>query len=116
MTDKAHRFTDGIGTGSTGSDSRHCRSAAVVADCDHTGCHIADHHRYEERRYTAGTSLHQLGVFCLKRPDTTDSRAKNDRKTFGFNGALDTAFLHRLPGCRDGKLRIAVGAQHIIYL
>ena len=116
VTNKAHSFTDSIGTGSASRNSRHGRATAIVANGNHTGCHIADHHRYKQRRNTAGAFLHQLGVLRFKSTDATDTRTEYNGKAFGLNSTFDTAFVHCLLCCCNGKLCIAISTKHIINL
>ena len=114
VANQTHGLADGIGAGGAGRDRRHGKAPAVMADRDHTGGHIADHHGHKQRGYPAGPPLEQLGVFRFKGADAADAGPENDRKALRQNRALHAALIHRLLGGGHGKLGVAVGAQHVV--
>ena len=116
MTDQPHGFSDGIGAGGARGDRRHDCAAAVMPHRDHTGCHIADQHRNEQRGYTARSFFQQLAVLRFKCADSTDTAAKENRAAFRVYRSHDSAFFGCLLRCRCRELHAAVSSQYIVDL
>ena len=113
MTDGPKGFTDGIGAGCTGRHRRHGRTLAVVTNGDHTGSHVADHHRYTQWGHPVGTPAVQLFNFGSNGIQTADTGAKIHGYPFRRQGADDTALLHCLDSSTHGILGILVAAQSL---
>ena len=96
----AHR----VGTRGAGRHNRNVGTLGVIGNSHIATGNIANHFGNEERRNTAQTVLHLVGVLALEGLDAADAAAYGGAETARVDilADLQAAVLHGLCGCREG--------------